>query len=214
MAPGADRDGFVAARHLTVVRGGSRVWAGPGRTAWLADDVAFSRFYRGHAQALLVYFTRRTYDVDSALDLTAETFAQAFAARHRFRGRSDAQADAWLFAIASSQLAAYLRRGYAQRRLLTRLGVQVPEASAPEIERVLDLAGLGSLRAVIAQELSRLSGEQRDALQLRVIDELPYADVASRLGISEQAARMRVSRGLSALARAVESAPPLIEESP
>ena len=88
------------------------------------------------------------------------------------------------------------------------------EASTAETERILDLAGLGSLRAVIAQELSRLSGEQRDALQLRVVDELPYADVASRLGISEQAARMRVSRGLSALARAVENARPPIEESP
>jgi DNA-directed RNA polymerase specialized sigma24 family protein len=63
-----------------------------------------------------VFFTRRTYDVDAALDLTAETFARAFAARRRFRGSSDAQAGPWLFAIASGQLAAYPRRGYAQRR--------------------------------------------------------------------------------------------------
>jgi DNA-directed RNA polymerase specialized sigma24 family protein len=119
------------------VSGGSSPGQDDDRTAWLADEVAFSAFYRGHAQALLVFFTR------------------------------------------------------------------------------VDLAGLGSLRAVIAQELSRLSGEQRDALQLRVVDELlPYTDVATRLGISEQAARMRVSRGLSALARAVESARPPIEESP
>ena len=188
--------------------------AARGRTAWLADEAAFSIFYRRHAQALLVYFTRRTYDVEGALDLTAETFAQAFAARRRFRGDSNAQAGAWLFAIASGQLAAYQRRGYAQRRLVARLGVQVPAPSAAEIERVLELAGLGSLRAVIAQELARLSTDQRAALQLRVIDELPYADVALRLGISEQAARMRVSRGLAALARAVELARPPIEESP
>ncbi|MGZ8635009.1 MAG: RNA polymerase sigma factor, partial [Solirubrobacteraceae bacterium] len=101
-----------------------------GRTAWLADEASFSAFYRGHAQALLVFFTRRTYDVQSALDLTAETFAQAFAARRRFRGDSDAQAGG-----------DYLRRGYAQRRLVARLGVQVPEASAAEIERILELAG-------------------------------------------------------------------------
>ena len=192
------------------MRGGSGPQTGTGRTAWLADDVAFSAFYRAHAQALLVFFTRRTYDVESALDLTAETFAQAFAARRRFRGESDAQAGAWLFAIASAQLAAHLRRGYAQRRL----GVQVPQVSAAETERILELAGLGSLRSVIAQELSRLSGEQREALQLRVVDELPYAVVATRLGISEQAARMRVSRALAALARAVEIARPPTEEAP
>jgi RNA polymerase sigma factor (sigma-70 family) len=184
------------------------------RTACLVDEAAFSAFYRGHARALLVFFTRRTYDVVSALDLTAETFAQAFAARRRFRGDSDAQAGAWLFAIASGQLAGYLRRGYAQRTLVARLGVQVPEASAAETERILELAGLGSMRTVIAQELSRLSAQQRAALQLRVVDELPHTDVANRLGVSEQAARMRVSRGLSALARAVELARPLVEESP
>jgi RNA polymerase sigma factor (sigma-70 family) len=196
------------------VSAGSTLGKGGGRTDWLADEAAFSLFYRRHAQALLVFFTRRTFDVEAALDLTAETFAQAFAARRRFRGDSDAQAGAWLFAIASGQLAAYLRRGYAQRRLVARLGVEVPAPSAAEIERVLELAGLGSLRAVIAQELARLSSDQRDALQLRVIDELPYTDVAHRLGISEQAARMRVSRGLAALARAVELARPPIEESP
>ena len=196
------------------MRGGSGPQTGIGRTAWLADDVAFSAFYRDHAQALLVFFTRRTYDVESALDLTAETFAQAFAARRRFRGETNPQAGAWLFAIATAQLAAHLRRGYAQRRLVTRLGVQVPQASAAETERILELAGLGSLRSVIALELSRLSGEQREALELRVVDELPYAVVATRLGISEQAARMRVSRALAALARAVEIARPPTEEAP
>lgn len=97
---------------------------------------------------------------------------------------------------------------------MTRLGVQVPQVSAAETERILELAGLGSLRSVIAQELSRLSGEQREALQLRVVDELPYTVVATRLGISEQAARMRVSRALAALARAVEIASPPTEEAP
>ena len=183
-------------------------------TPFLADDAAFSALYRRHARALLVYFTRRTYDVETALDLTAETFAQAFAARRRFRGGSDAEAHAWLFTIASRQLAGYLRRGYAQRTLVARLGIEVPAASPAETERILELAGLRSLRTVIAQELARLSTDQREALQLRVVDELSYAAVAQRLGISEQAARMRVSRGLNALAQAVEAAGPLTEETP
>jgi RNA polymerase sigma factor (sigma-70 family) len=180
----------------------------------LADEAAFSAFYRRHARALLVYFTRRTYDVEAALDLTAETFAQAFAGRRRFRGGSEAEAGAWLFAIAARQLSAFLRRGHAQRRLVARIGVHVPAASQAETERILELAGLRSLRTLIAQELARLSADQREALQLRVVDELSYSIVAERLGISEQAARMRVSRGLHALARALEGARSLTEESP
>jgi RNA polymerase sigma-70 factor (ECF subfamily) len=177
---------------------------GRGRTgSWLAGEAAFAAFYRDHSRAVLVFFTRRTYDVEAALDLTAETFAQAFASRRRLRADTDAQAGAWLFGIASHQLAGYRRRGYAQNRLVRRLGLEVPVVGEAETERVLELAGLGSVRTLLAEELSRLSEEQRRALELRVVDELSYAMVAARLGVSEQAARMRVSRGLSALARAV-----------
>jgi RNA polymerase sigma-70 factor (ECF subfamily) len=52
-------------------------------------------------------------------------------------------------------------------------------------------------------ELGRLSDEQREALQLRVVEETPYEEVARRLGVSEQAARARVSRGLRTLQRAL-----------
>jgi RNA polymerase sigma factor (sigma-70 family) len=177
----------------------------------LDDAAGFGVFYGLHAESVLVFFTRRTYDVETSLDLTAETFAQAFASRGRLRAQSDGQAAAWLFAIASHQLSSYQRRGHTQRRLLRRLGLEVPAAGEAETERILELAGLRPLRAVIARELGRLSEEQRRALELRVVDELSYAVVAQRLGISEQAARMRVSRGLGALARALDVAPKLSE---
>jgi RNA polymerase sigma-70 factor (ECF subfamily) len=41
-----------------------------------------------------VFLARRTFDVEVARDLTAETFAQAFEHRGRFRGQSDAEASA------------------------------------------------------------------------------------------------------------------------
>src|SRR3978361_1473030 len=66
---------------------------------WLAGEAAFTAFYRVHAQAVLVFFTRRTYDVDAALDLTAETFAQAFAGRRRLRAQSEAPAGARLVGV-------------------------------------------------------------------------------------------------------------------
>jgi len=150
-----------------------------------------------------VYFVRRTGDGQSALDLTAETFAQAFAGRGRFRGSSDEQARAWLFAIASHLLAGFLRKGYAERRMVRRLGIEVPSAGQ-EFDRIVELDAVRELRPMIERELGRLSPEQREALQLRVIEELSFPAIASRLGISEPAARMRVSRGLNTLADALD----------
>jgi DNA-directed RNA polymerase specialized sigma24 family protein len=59
---------------------------------------------------------------------------------------------------------------------------------------------LHELREELAVAMAMLAPGTRDAVRLRVIDELPYYDLAQRLGISETAARVRVSRGLSALA--------------
>ena len=75
-----------------------------------------------------------------------------------------------------------------------------------EIERA---AGISALRSMLAVELSRLSSNQRDALRLRIVQELPYEEVARRLGTSESTARARVSRGLRALAVALE---PIVEQ--
>jgi hypothetical protein len=49
---------------------------------------------------------RRTLDPEVALDLTAETFAEAFEHRHRLRGSTEREALGWLWAIADHQLAA------------------------------------------------------------------------------------------------------------
>jgi DNA-directed RNA polymerase specialized sigma24 family protein len=50
-----------------------------------------------------------------------------------------------------------------------------------------------------------LSDNAREAIMLRVVDELPYSELASRLAISEQAARLRVSRGMRVLALVLDA---------
>jgi len=47
--------------------------------------------------------------------------------------------------------------------------------------------------------LRRLPVGERDVLVLRVIEDLPFRDVAAALGISEEAAKKRAQRGLARL---------------
>jgi RNA polymerase sigma-70 factor (ECF subfamily) len=156
--------------------------------------------YARHRDALLVYLVRRTADTEVALDLWAETFAQAVASRRRYRGTTDAEAAAWLYTIAKRQLALYYRRGKAEQRALQKFGLERPPASDELLREIEERAGLEDVRRELAEALARLSDSVRDAVQLRIVDELPYADVARSLQISEPAARARVSRGLAALA--------------
>jgi DNA-directed RNA polymerase specialized sigma24 family protein len=69
-----------------------------------ADRLAAA--YERDGRRLLVFFTRRTYDAQLAVDLVAETYARAFERRRRFAADPadhDAPA-AWVFSIARNVL--------------------------------------------------------------------------------------------------------------
>lgn len=163
------------------------------------DAAAFADFYRWHVDGLVGYLLRRVFDVELALELVAESFAQAYFGRRRFRGSTEAEAKAWLYSIATRQLALYFRRSKVERKALKRLGLEPPRINDEETQLLLDRAEIGDLRESVRAGLRSLTREQQLALELRVVEELPYAEVAQRLGVSEDAAKARVSRGLKAL---------------
>ncbi|MCA1569046.1 MAG: sigma-70 family RNA polymerase sigma factor [Chloroflexi bacterium] len=169
-----------------------------------ADDI--TDLYVRHARQLVVYFTRRTYDAEAAVELMAETFAAVVAGRARFRGRGDEAVVAWLYSIARNRLNDWLRHASIERKALTRLGLESPQLSDVELERIDDLAGTAELRAQVADRLEELASDHRDVLQLRVVQECSYEDIAARLGVSEQTVRARVSRALRALGDALTDA--------
>jgi RNA polymerase sigma factor (sigma-70 family) len=170
-------------------------------------DALFAR----HRDELLLFLARRTADPEIALDLWAETFAQAVAGRGRFRGGTGEEAAAWLYGIARRQLAHYYRRGTIERRALGRLQLERPPAGPEVLAEIERRAGLGELRGALADALAQLTPGVREAVALRVVDELPYSAVATRLGIAEPAARARVSRGLAALAELLDA--PTIDQA-
>jgi DNA-directed RNA polymerase specialized sigma24 family protein len=102
--------------------------------------VDFSAFYAEYAERILLFHARRCLDAELAVDLMAETFAEALASRRRFRGTSEAEAAAWLFGIARNQLASFFRRGRAERTALKRLGIQVPDVAEDDLARIEALA--------------------------------------------------------------------------
>lgn len=85
----------------------------------------FSAFYAEHAGPVLIYLARRCLDPEVAVDLMAETFARAFANRVDYRGTTEEEASAWVFAIARHQLADYFRRGKARQEAVRRLGLTI-----------------------------------------------------------------------------------------
>jgi RNA polymerase sigma-70 factor (ECF subfamily) len=152
------------------------------------DARAFRELYDRYAGRVLGYHLRRTRDEDAAHELTAETFAQAWLVRARFRDECAGSAGPWLFGIARNVLLMSVRRRRLEAAARERLGL--PATAAPADEAWLD--GLD-------EALDALPESQREAIRLRVVDDLTYDDVAAALGTTPAAARVRVHRGLSAL---------------
>jgi RNA polymerase sigma factor (sigma-70 family) len=168
------------------------------------DDIeVFSAFYDEHYDRLLAFLVRRVFDPEVAIDLVSETFAKALERRRQFRGEATEQEQAWLFAIARTELSHYWRSGQTERTAMARYAIMTPTLSPEETDRIEELAGLSALDGRLTNALLELPLDQRRALELRVVEERSYAEVAELLGIAETAARARVSRGLRSLAAAM-----------
>jgi RNA polymerase sigma-70 factor (ECF subfamily) len=160
-----------------------------------ADAGAFRELYDRYSVRIYRFQLGRTRDAHAALDLTAETFVQAWLSRARFRDLAGGSAGPWLYGIARHVLLASVRKRRIERSALERIGA-VRDDHGDESEAVVPSPlWLESLDEAIAE----LPADVRRALELRVVDELPYADVAREMQTTAGAARVRVHRGLSAL---------------
>lgn len=159
------------------------------------DDEAFALFYRRYERLVAGWLMRQTCAAELAADLTAEVFAAAYLAAPRFRDEGQPAAG-WLLGIARNKLLNSWRTDRAERSARQRLGVQAVAVSDESLRAVEELA-----ECELTALLEELPSEQRAAVRERVLGELQYSEIARRRGISEQTARKRVSRGLSALRR-------------
>ena len=165
------------------------------RESW-QSSAAFQVIYDRHAERVHAFLLRRTREPGAAVELTAETFAQAWLSRDRYTDHDEGTIAPWLFGIARHVLAASVRRQALERSARDRLQLQLEVGPTS-----IDPAWLDGLDEDLTAALAELPDGQRRAIELRVVADQAYADVARRLDITPEAARVRVHRGLSAIRR-------------
>lgn len=178
------------------------------RSEFRLDAESLDSLYRELAPQMLAYFARRLRDRDAAVDLLAETFARAFEKRASFRGVSEVDAEHWIWGIARNVLLTTIRDAVMRREATRRLGIERRALTDEEYERIDEMASSTEQNEAVRAALSYLSGDQRDALELRIVQQLGYDEIASRLQVSRQTARARVSRGLRTLSSRLRTSDP------
>jgi RNA polymerase sigma factor (sigma-70 family) len=169
--------------------------------AQAGDERAMESLYRDLAPAILGYL--RGQRSAEPHDTLGEVFVGVVRGLSAFRG-DEKGFRSWVFAIAH-------RRLMDERRRLARRGeqpVDPGELSARFENRLTGDVEAEALErsgeAWALRALERLTEEQREVLLLRVVADLPVAEVARIVGRSEGAVKALQRRALSALARQIE----------
>jgi RNA polymerase sigma-70 factor, ECF subfamily len=167
------------------------------------DPAAFEALFVRHAGALRHWLFAQTGDADAAHDLLAETFAQAWRGRGRFRGEDDRAGTAWLYGIARNLLFGHYRRGRVETSGRKRLGIRTEIRDDGALDELQARIDARQLSHGVQEAFAGLTDEQRRAIGYRVIGELSYEEVAVQLDCTPATARSHVFRGLQTLRAAL-----------
>jgi RNA polymerase sigma factor (sigma-70 family) len=166
------------------------------------DPDAFAELYARHV-VRVHRVVRSRVPAPFEIDIVAETFAQAALSLRRYRDPGDGSAAAWLCGIALNLLRRAHKRQRIEARARTRLGMPA-RAAELDVDAIAERIDAQATREILRFALSDLPEGQRRALELRIVRELDYDDVARELGTTVVAARIRVMRALKSLAEALK----------
>ncbi|MFO1497134.1 MAG: sigma-70 family RNA polymerase sigma factor [Verrucomicrobiota bacterium] len=161
--------------------------------AWVEQrsEIAFTELVNRHASLVYGSALRQMRDPDLAQDVCQAVFVTL--ANKAAQIRDEAVLSGWLFRtthfVAARALRARSRRHYREVAASTMTPIQTPTTpdSWPELAAQLDGA-LAGLRAI-----------DRDAIVWHYLERQPLRAVGERFGISEDAAKKRVSRAVDKL---------------
>lgn len=147
------------------------------------DQAAFAELYRRFSGMLLSFLSGLVSDRSAAEDLLQEVFLAVWKGAWRFRRMASVKT--WLFNIAYKQGISWLR---VRRELPLADYEHLPASGNPE-QIALD----GVDREALLQAFKQLSPHHRSVLELVLVYEMPYAEVAQVLECPVGTVKSRLS---------------------
>ena len=167
------------------------------RRAQQCENGAFEELLLLHQKKVYNLCLRMSANPDDALDLSQEAFLRAWRSLGQYQ--FEASFSTWLFRLTSNICIDFLRRK--KRRQETSLTesyddsdegaeLSVPDAQpGPEQQAMTN-----ETKIELARAMEQLSPEHREILQLRVIEDLQYEQIADILGVRVGTVKSRLAR--------------------
>lgn len=158
------------------------------------DPGAFEQLYRKYVAQIYGLALYETRDPHAAEDITEGVFLQALTALPRFHERGEGEASTfkvWLYAIARNAVANHRRRQRRHPEEPIELALALPAPDDPAAAAETRLEARRALEAVL-----ELPPERRQAVVLRLVNELSAREIGAIMGKSEGAVRVLIHRAL------------------
>jgi len=156
------------------------------------DKVAFGELVSLYKNPILRYLYRLTGDFEKASDLTQDTFVKAY--KNLNDVRVDSNFKAWLYRIATNEASSHWRRV----RILSFISFD----GAKSPDKTQDSTTIIEDKITTRDALKKVPLNQRQCLVLHFVEGFKYREIASTLGISEDAVSKRIERGKEAFKHA------------
>jgi RNA polymerase sigma-70 factor, ECF subfamily len=175
-----------------------------GSDGYTEDDMEkLSDLFDQNYKTIFNYILYSTGDIETALDLTSETFLKALGALPRYEYRGVRQSKSWLYKIASREIAMHYRRRAKEKKYLkifSSLTYEIKEAvssediqySGNELERCEDFM-------ILVPHFRRLPARYRMVLFLRFFEDKTLEEISQILGQPLGTVKSKCSRGLKLL---------------
>ena len=150
-----------------------------------------------HVDAVFNVAYRVLWNRDDAEDVAQVTFVKAFLRLHQLEDQTKVRP--WLLQVAYREAITVLRRRRDVPVDPNDLPVETSAMKGPE-----ETAVARAMATQISAALMTLDTDERMAVVLRDVEELPMREVAEVLGIGLSAAKMRVHRGRQSLRQKLE----------
>jgi RNA polymerase sigma-70 factor (ECF subfamily) len=137
-------------------------------------------------------------DEDGAADAAQDAFLKAFRGLGSFRG--EASFKTWLLTIAANEARGILRKAGRRKELALECagsvpsGEEIPDEALQKAEEVARIKGF----------LDKLPEKQKQAVSLRIFEDLSFREIGVIIGSSEGAARVNYHHGVKRLREMLE----------
>lgn len=171
------------------------------RKAQRGDHEAFNSLMGAHEARMRRTALRITAHVEDAEDAVQQAFTSAWMNLKRFRG--DSAFSTWLTRITMNEALSLLRKR--NRRTFVAIDEQ---AGAEEEIRSVALPADGNpeqrflereLRALVRESMKLVRPAYREAMRLRVLEDLSLEEIAERMGIPVNTVKVHLFRGRRAM---------------